>query len=210
MSEDKRHCFRSYACLQFRYHVFVKFIASNPIRNHAMFRRYDQMTAILQFRNQTLKFSNLRSCDTLAQCDLVRALFAKHRNLIRFNSNSKALHGIFLKKFTNKLVSFMIKNIDEFKKNVIERSTNWMQNIFMLFEKMNVIKKLKQKTQQEQTKTVIQLKKQKRQNVVQTQKLFDLQFRLIDIENQLLFNRIAVNDLIYQKIKIIKMKRCKN
>ena len=85
-----------------------------------------------------------------------------------------------------------------------------MQNIFMLFEKMNVIKKLKQKTQQKQTKIVIQLKKQKRQNVVQTQKLFDLQFRLIDIENQLLFNRIAVNDLIYQKIKIIKMKRCKN
>ena len=88
MSENKRHCFKSYACLQFKYHVSVKFIASNPIRNHAMFRKYDQMTAILQFRNQTLKLPNLRLCDTLAQCDLARALSAQHRNLIRFNSNS--------------------------------------------------------------------------------------------------------------------------
>ena len=75
---------------------------------------------------------------------------------------------------------------------------------------MNVIKKLKQKIQQKQTETIIQLKKQKRQNVVQTQKLFDLQFRLIDIENQLLFNQVVVNDLTRQKIKIIRMRRCKN
>ena len=40
--------------------------------------------------------------------------------------------------------------------------------------------------------------------------MFDLQFRLIDIENQLLFNQIVVNDLIRQKMKIIRMRRCKN
>ena len=107
-------------------------------------------------------------------------------------------------------ISFMIKSIDEFKKSVIERSANWMQSIFMLFEEMDVIKKLKQKIQQEQTKTVIQLEKQKRQNVVQTQKFSDLQSRLIDIENQLLFDRTAVNDLTHQKIEIARMKRCKD
>ena len=87
MNENKKHCFKSYACLQFKYHVFVKFIASNSIRNHVMFRKYDQMIAILQFKNQTLKFSNLRFCDIFAQCDLVRAFFAQHRNFIKFNSN---------------------------------------------------------------------------------------------------------------------------
>ena len=42
----------------------------------------------------------------------------------------------------------------------------------MFFDKMNLIKKLKQKIQQNHAKVNIQLKKQKRQNVVQIQKFF--------------------------------------
>ena len=80
----------------------------------------------------------------------------------------------------------------------------------MLFDEMNVIKKLRQNAQQKHAKTVVQLKKQKRQNIAQTQKMFDLQSRLIDIENQVLFNQAAVNDLARQKMKMIRMRRCKN
>ena len=36
----------------------------------------------------------------------------------------------------------------------------------MFFDEMNVIKKLKQKIQQKHVETIIQLKKQKRQNIV--------------------------------------------
>ena len=87
MNKNKKHCFKSYACLQFKYYVFVKFIASNSIRNHVMFRKYIQMIAILQFKNQILNFSNLRFCDIFVQCDLIRIFFAKHRNFIKFNFN---------------------------------------------------------------------------------------------------------------------------
>ena len=54
------------------------------------------------------------------------------------------------------------------------------------------------------------MKKQKRQNIVQIQKFFDFQFRLIQTKNQLLFNQIIDKNLIHQKTKTIKMKRCRN
>ena len=103
-----------------------------------------------------------------------------------------------------------MKNIDEFKINVIERSTNWMQNIFVFFDEMNWIKNLKQKIQQKQIEINIQLKKQKCQNIIQTSKIFDLQFRVNQIKTQLLFSKNVVNNLIYQEMKIIKIKRCRN
>ena len=110
----------------------------------------------------------------------------------------------------NSSISLMMKNIDEFKINVTERSTNWMQSIFMLFDEMNLVKNLRQKTQQEQIEINIQLKKQKRQNIAQAQKIFDLQFRVSQIETQLLFSKNVVNDLIHQEMKIVKVKRCRN
>ena len=67
----------------------------------------------------------------------------------------------------------------------------------MFFDEMNLIKKLKQKTQQEYVETNIQLNKQKRQNIVQIQKLFDFQFRLIQTKNQLLFNQTVDKNLVH-------------
>ena len=80
----------------------------------------------------------------------------------------------------------------------------------MLFDEMNLVKNLRQKTQQEQIEINIQLKKQKRQNIAQAQKIFDLQFRVSQIETQLLFSKNVVNDLIHQEMKIVKVKRCRN
>ena len=107
-------------------------------------------------------------------------------------------------------ISLVVKNIDEFKKSVVDRSADWMQNIFMLFDEMDLIKKLRQKTQQEYAKANIQLKKQKRQNIAQIQKFFDFQFRLTQTKNQLLFNQTVNKDLAHQKMKTVRMKRCRD
>ena len=80
----------------------------------------------------------------------------------------------------------------------------------MLFDEMNLVKNLRQKTQQEQIEINIQLKKQKRQNIAQAQKIFDLQFRVSQTETQLLFSKNVVNDLTHQEMKIVKVKRCRN
>ena len=85
-----------------------------------------------------------------------------------------------------------------------------MQNIFMFFDEMNLIKKLRQKAQQKYAETNIQLNKQKRQNIVQTQKLSDFQSRLTQTENQLLFNQTVDKNLAHQKMKTVRMKRCRN
>ena len=85
-----------------------------------------------------------------------------------------------------------------------------MQNIFIFFDEMNLIKKLRQKTQQKYVETNIQLKKQKRQNIAQIQKFFDFQSRLTQTKNQLLFNQIVDKNLIHQKMKTVRMKRCRN
>ena len=80
----------------------------------------------------------------------------------------------------------------------------------MLFDEMNLVKNLRQKTQQEQIEINIQLKKQKRQNIAQAQKIFDLQSRVSQTETQLLFSKNAANDLTHQEMKIAKVRRCRD
>ena len=49
-----------------------------------------------------------------------------------------------------------------------------MQNIFVFFEKTILIKNIKKKIQTNTHRLNIHLKKQKRQNIIQTQKLFNI------------------------------------
>ena len=120
---------------------------------------------------------------------------------------------LFLKlidKNIESLISFMMKDIDEFKKSVIERFANWMQNIFMLFEQITRARNLMMKIQQKITNLNIQTEKQTRQNIAQVQKLSNQQIQLQHLKSQLLISRNNVNDLARQKIEIIRMRRLKD
>ena len=108
------------------------------------------------------------------------------------------------------LISLMMKDIDEFKKSVIERFANWMQSIFMLFEQITRARDLMMKIQQKITNLSIQTKKQARQNIAQVQKLSNQQTQLQHLKSQLLVSRNSVNDLVRQKIETIRMRRLKD
>ena len=119
------------------YHIISSFIKIHRQSRHKQFHR----RFILEFQSTTQQ--------TIITKEETMKLFSK---LVHKNVNSS--------------ISLMMKNIDEFKINVIKRSTNWTQNIFILFDEMNLIKNLKQKIQQKQIEINIQSKKQKRQNIV--------------------------------------------
>ena len=108
------------------------------------------------------------------------------------------------------LISLMMKDIDEFKKSVIERFANWMQSIFMLFEQITRARDLMMKTQQKITNLSIQTEKQARQNIAQVQKLSNQQNQLQHLKSQLLISRNNVNDLARQKIETTRMRRLKD
>ena len=108
------------------------------------------------------------------------------------------------------LISLMMKDIDEFKKSVIERLANWMQSIFMLFEQITRARDLMMKIQQKITNLSIQTKKQARQNIAQVQKLSNQQTQLQHLKSQLLVSRNNVNDLARQKIETIRMRRLRD
>ena len=104
----------------------------------------------------------------------------------------------------------MMKDIDEFKKSVIKRFADWMQNIFMLFEQMTRARDLMMKIQQKITNFNIQTEKQTRQNIAQAQKLSNQQIQLQHLKSQLLIFRNNVNDLARQKIETTRMRHLRD